>query len=168
MAISNLVRLQVARLRTLVLIACNYLRFLDKVGMQEACELIRMFSEHLLLLLLHDPHPPQLDKPFFLDLALLLLLGLSVLLELDLPESLNLTLVLLFLHTLLFPCHLVQLLLFSQSLQHPYSELLLKVHLLLPLLLFHLTLLSFGGLKHALKLFAFCALFFLFLLVLLL
>lgn len=113
MAISNLVRLQVTCLWTLVLIACNYLRFLDKVGMQEACELICMFSEHLLLLLLHNPHPPQFDKPLLLDLTLLLLLGLSVLFELDLPESLNLTLVFLLLHTLFFPCHLVQLLLFS-------------------------------------------------------
>lgn len=167
MAISNLVRLQVARLRTLVLVPCNYLRFLDEVGMQETCEFIRMLPEHLLLLLLDDPHPPQFDKPLLLHLALLLLLGLSVLLELDLPESLNLTLVLLLLHALLLPCHLVQLLLLSQPLQHPYSELLLKVHLLLSLLIFHLALLALGSLKHAFELFAFCALFFFLLLVLL-
>ena len=58
MAISNLVRLQVARLRTSVLITGNYLRFLDEIGMQKTCELIGMLPEHLFLLLLDDPHPP--------------------------------------------------------------------------------------------------------------
>ena len=167
MAISNLVRLQVARLRALVLVACDYLRFLDEVGVQEACELIRVLPEHLLLLLLDDAHPPQFHKPLLLHLALLLLLGLSVLLQFDLPEALDLALVLLLLHALLFPRHLVQLLLLCQPLQHPHSELLLKVHLLLLLLIFHLALFALGGLKHAFELLAFRPLLFLLLLVLL-
>jgi hypothetical protein len=67
------------------LVLSNLFRFLNQVGVQKACEVVRMLFEYPFLFLLDDTNPEEFDQPLLLNLSLFLLFRLSILLKFDLP-----------------------------------------------------------------------------------
>ena len=105
-------------LRSVGLVVGHFLGPLYEVWMQKSCEVRCIFLQDFVLLLLHYSDSKEVDQPLLLYLPLFLFLGLPILFQFDLPKFLYLSLMFLLFHPFLLPCHLLQLLLLGQPLQH--------------------------------------------------